>query len=111
MVHAYYTVHPGNTHWLSGPKLRFSFSKGIKEPSIFNQTNSLFELLAGLPNGRQLVSQYHITPIGAERARTFDGGLDQELFGGRGRLGITYFHNRFSDGIEFVPQQGLISLG
>jgi iron complex outermembrane receptor protein/vitamin B12 transporter len=108
---AYHLVRPGNTNWLSGTKLRFSFSNGIKEPSIFNQTNSLFELLAGLPNGQQLILQYHITPIGAERARTFDGGLDQELFGGRGRLGITYFHNRFSDGIEFVPQQGLASLG
>jgi iron complex outermembrane receptor protein/vitamin B12 transporter len=108
---AYYLFRPGNTGWLSGTKLRFSFSNGIKEPSIFNQTNSLRGLLEGLPNGQQLISQYHITPIGAERARTIDGGLDQQLFGGSGRLGITYFFNRFSDGIEFVPQQGLPSLG
>ena len=108
---AYYLFRPGNGGWLSGTKLRGSFSNGIKEPSIFYQTNSLFELLAALPNGQQLISQFHIAPIGAERSRTFDGGIDQELFGGQGRLGITYFYNRFSDGIEFVPQQGLTSLG
>jgi iron complex outermembrane receptor protein/vitamin B12 transporter len=68
-------------------------------------------LLQQLPNGQQLISQYHIPPIGPERARTFDGGVDQQLFSGRAKIGITYFHNRFSDGIEFVPQTGLISLG
>ena len=108
---AYYLVRPGNTSWLSGTKLRFSFSNGIKEPSISYQTSSLYGLLAALPNGSALVSQYHITPIGAERARTFDGGVDQQLFAGRGRLAITYFHNNFSDGIEFVPQTGLVALG
>jgi iron complex outermembrane receptor protein/vitamin B12 transporter len=108
---AYYLVRPGKTSWLSGTKLRFSFSNGIKEPSIFYQTNSLFGLLEIQPNGQQLISQYHITPIGAERARTVDGGVDQILFGAKARLGITYFHNRFSNGIEYVPPQGLIELG
>jgi vitamin B12 transporter len=108
---AYYLFRPGNHGWLAGTKLRFSFSNGLKEPSIYYQTNSLYELLATLPNGPSLISQYRVTPIGAERARTFDGGVDQQLFGGRARFGITYFHNRFRDGIEFVPQQGLIALG
>jgi vitamin B12 transporter len=108
---AYYLVRPGNTKWLSGTKLRFSFSNGIKEPSIFYQTSSLYGLLAALPDGSALIAQYHVGPIGAERARSFDGGIDQELCGSRGRLGITYFHNLFSDGIEFVPQQGLVTLG
>lgn len=108
---AYYLVRPRTASWLDGTKLRFSFSNGIKEPSIYYQTNSLYALFATLPNGSALLTQYHITPIGAERAHTFDGGLDQQLFAGRGRLGITYFHNKFSDGIEFVPQQGLVALG
>ncbi|MDP9159706.1 MAG: TonB-dependent receptor [Acidobacteriota bacterium] len=108
---AYYLVRPGLGRWLSGTKLRSSFSSGIKEPSIFYQTSSLYALLAALPDGLSLISQYHVSPIGAERARTFDGGIDQELFAGRARMGVTYFHNRFSDGIEFVPQQGLVALG
>ena len=108
---AYYLVRPGGSNWLSGTKLRFSFSNGIKEPNIFNQTNSVYGVLAQLPNGPQLISQYHISPIGSERSRSFDGGIDQQLFSGRGRLGLTYFHNKFRDGIEFVPQQALVTLG
>jgi len=30
---------------------------------------------------------------------------------GRGRVSLTLFHNEFSDGIEYIPQQGLIDLG
>jgi iron complex outermembrane receptor protein/vitamin B12 transporter len=108
---AYYLARPASATWLSGTKLHFSFSNGIKEPSISEQTQSLFGLLEQLPNGQPLISQYHVSPIGAERARTFDGGMDQQLFSGRARIGMTYFHNRFGDGIEFVPQTGLISLG
>ena len=108
---AYYLTRPSTTMRLSGTKLRFSFSSGIKEPSISEQTESLFGLLEQLSNGKQIISQYHVSPIGAELARTFDGGVDQQLFGGRGRIGITYFHNRFTEGIEFVPQSGLVSLG
>lgn len=111
MALAYYLVKPGKGTWLDGTKMRFSFSSGIKEPSIYYQTNSLYALLGTLPNGPALITQYHTEPIGAERARTFDSGVDQQLFAGHGRLGITYFHNRFTDGIEFVPQQGLVALG
>ena len=108
---AYYPVRPRSSGWLSGTKLRGSFSSGIKEPSILNQNSSLFALLAALPNGQQLISQYHISPVGAEKALTFDGGVDQQLFGGSARLGVTYFHNRFSDVVESVPQQELPLLG
>jgi len=30
---------------------------------------------------------------------------------GRARLGITYFHNEFTNDVEYVPQAGLIELG
>jgi len=33
------------------------------------------------------------------------------LWNGRARLGLTYFHNEFTNGIEFVPQSGLADLG
>jgi vitamin B12 transporter len=108
---AYYLFRPQGSGWLNGTKLRASFSDGIKEPTITNQTTSLFGLLAGLPNGQVLISRYHVAPIGAERARSFDAGVEQQLFRGRGRLDITYFHNHFSGVIEDVPQQGLPMLG
>lgn len=45
------------------------------------------------------------------RSRTYDGGVDQSLFQGLGRISVTLFHNEFTDGIEYIPQQGLIDIG
>jgi iron complex outermembrane receptor protein/vitamin B12 transporter len=108
---AYYLVKPSSSRFFSGTKLHGSFGKGIKEPSVYDQANSLYGVLAAQPNGSQLISQYGVTQIGAENSRTFDGGLDQQLLNGRGRLGITYFHDEFTNGVEYVPPAGLIELG
>jgi vitamin B12 transporter len=108
---AYYLVRPSAASWLSGTKLHVSFGKGIKEPSVFQQSSSIFDILSGLPNGSQLIAQFHVGQIGPEESRTYDGGVDQELWNGRARLGLTYFHNEFTNGIEDVPPGGLIQLG
>ncbi len=108
---AYYLVRPSAARLLSGTKLHGTFGKGIKEPAIFDQADSLYGTLASLPNGAQLISQYHVTPVGAENSRTFDAGVDQEILDGRARVGVTYFHNQFTNGVEYVPQQGLLELG
>lgn len=107
---AYYLARP-STGWLSGTKLHASFGKGIKEPNVFQQGSSLFDLLSEVPDGNQLIAQFHVGQIGPENSRTYDGGIDQELWNGRARLGLTYFHNEFTNGIEFVPQSGLAELG
>jgi vitamin B12 transporter len=108
---AYYLARPSSTGWLSGTKLHASFDKGIKEPNLFQQTSSLFDILSGVPNGSQLIAQFHVGQIGPEDSRTYDGGIDQELWNARARLGLTYFHNEFTNGVEFVPQTGLAELG
>jgi len=108
---AYSLLRPAPKRFLSGTKLRTSFGRGIKEPNLSDQTSSLYALLAALPNGAQLISQYRISQIGAENSRTYDGGVDQLFADGRGRLSVTYFHNEFTNGIEYIPQQGLIELG
>jgi len=108
---AYYLFRPSNTRWLSGTKLNFSFGKGIKEPSIYYQSISLFGILSALPDGSDLIQQYHVSPIGPETSRTYDGGIDQQLWNGRARISVTYFHNEFTNGVEFVPQSALIALG
>jgi vitamin B12 transporter len=108
---AYYLFRPGASRVFSGTKLRASFSNGIKEPSLFQQTNSLFALLSELSNGSQLIAQYGVTPVGAQRSRTYDGAVDQDLLHGKAVVSLTYFHNEFTDGVESVPQQGLVSLG
>jgi iron complex outermembrane receptor protein/vitamin B12 transporter len=84
---------------LSGTKLRASLGEGIKEPSIFDQLNSLHFYVPSIP------------PIGPQDSRTYDGGIDQLLFDGHNRVSLTLFHNEFTNGIEYIPPQGLIDLG
>jgi vitamin B12 transporter len=108
---AYALRQPSESGMLGGTRLRASFGKGIKEPSIFEQTDSLFDQLAALANGSQLISQYHVGQIGPEWSRTYDGGVDQELARGWAKVGVTYFHNEFTNGIEYIPSEGLIDLG
>ena len=108
---AYYLARPSAARWLSGTKLHFSFGKGIKEPTISNQGLSLYSLLSAKPNGGALISQYHVSPIGPETSRSYDGGVDQQLWNGRARIDVTYFHNEFTNGVEYVPHSALVDLG
>lgn len=111
---AYYLVRPGGSRTFSGTRLTFNFAKGIKEPSIYYQNNSLYGLLENtsiVPNGPQLIEQYHIHPFLAEQSRTYDGGVQQQLFEGKAQLSLTYFHNEFTNQAEFVDSQYLVQLG
>jgi vitamin B12 transporter len=98
---SYYPIRPGKGIF-HGTKINFNFAKGVKEPSIDDQFGSLYSFL--LTNGGQAaVSQYGIQPIGAQLARTYDGGVEQSLFSERVVLRGTYFHNEFGNQIEYVP--------
>lgn len=107
----YYVRRPTADSILSGTKLRFNFGTGIDEPSILNQGESLYNLLNTLPNGAQLISQYHVAPIGPERSRDFDWGVEQYLWGGRARIGLTGFRESFFNLISFVDNNLLPQLG
>ncbi len=106
-----YLRQPSQSSRVGGTKLHGTFGKGIKEPSLFQQTNSLLAAVSALPNGPQLVGQLGIAPIGAITSRLYDGGVTQEFYGGRVRAGATYFHNEFTNVVEFVPQSGLVEIG
>lgn len=108
---AYYLRRPAADSFFNGTKLRFNFGTGIDEPSILNQSESLYNLLLTLPNGQQLISQYHLAPIGPERARDFDWGIEQLLAGGRVRVSLTGFRQSFFDLIAFVDNYLLPELG
>jgi vitamin B12 transporter len=108
---AYYLVRPRPSGTLAGTKLKFNYGQGIQEPDIFSASNSLFALLSQLPGGPQLISQFHIGPIGAVRSHSFDAGVEQYFWNGRAKLGVTFFDNHFSDEIEFVSPGGLAQLG
>ncbi|HEY1464872.1 MAG TPA: TonB-dependent receptor plug domain-containing protein [Terriglobales bacterium] len=107
---AYYLLRPSNSSFLSGTKIRASYGTGIKEPSLSQQFSSLFNLLQG-SGETQLIQQFGISPVGAQQSKTYDGGIDQQFGNGKGRASISYFHNEFTDVVEFVPQQGLLDFG
>jgi iron complex outermembrane receptor protein/vitamin B12 transporter len=108
---AYYLRRPQSGTAFNETKLKFNFGKGIKEPSITDQSESLYTLLLALPGGSELIKQYGIAPIGAERSRNFDFGIDQGLWGDRARFGISLFQENFYDLIEYVDAGVLPQLG
>ncbi|HET9837062.1 MAG TPA: TonB-dependent receptor [Candidatus Angelobacter sp.] len=106
---AYYLLRPADGLF-RGTKLKFNFGKGIKEPTIFDETSSLFDLLQQQPGGDQLIQQFRIRPVRAERSRSYDFGLLQS-FTDRFLAEITLFHNQFYDQIEFLSTDALQTLG
>ena len=95
---AYYAIRPQSQRLFSGTKFHASFGKGVKDASVGQQNSSL----------SSYVPAY--APIGAEYSRTYDAGIEQQFGDGRARLNATYFHNEFTNGIQFVPQQALIGV-
>jgi iron complex outermembrane receptor protein/vitamin B12 transporter len=105
---AYFLAKPHDQGILSGTRLVFNFGKGIKESSIYQETNSLYKLLESQGSSP---AQYGIHPFKAELSRSYDGGVQQTLLHGRARVSITYFHNEFGNLAEYVPTAGLAEIG
>ena len=103
---AYYLRKPTNAGLFGETKFKFNFGEGIKEASTSQQGSALIHLLTPA-----LIAQFNVQPIGPERSRTFDFGVDQRLFNGRSILGITFYHNNFYDLISFLSSGQLISIG
>jgi vitamin B12 transporter len=103
---AYYLRRPTNGGFLGETKLKFNFGTGIKEASTLQQSGALINLLTP---GQ--IAQFGVGPIGPERSRTYDFGLEQRLFKGRAVLGATFFYNNFYDLIAFLDPGALISIG
>ncbi len=103
---AYYLFKPSRSQVFSGTKIRFNFGKGIKEPSIPQELNSLYSTLLRAGD-TQTIAQYRIQPFRAERARTYDGGIEQQLLAGKARVAVSYFHNEFDNQAEYVANTAL----
>lgn len=103
---AYYIRKPSNAGLLGETKLKFNFGQGIKEASTSQQASALISLLTPAQ-----VAQFNVQPIGPERSRTFDFGVDQRLWNGRALLGATLFYNNFYDLISFLSSGDLIAIG
>ncbi|MHB1022197.1 MAG: TonB-dependent receptor [Acidobacteriaceae bacterium] len=97
---AWYPVRPGQGAF-HGTKIRFNFAKGVQEPSLFSQFDSLYGFLVQ-QGDTQDIQQYNIRPIGAETSRSYEGGVEQSIFNQRILFKAGYFHNEFGNQIEFV---------
>jgi vitamin B12 transporter len=103
---AYYLRKTTNAGIFGETKLKFNFGKGIKEASTLEQAGALITILTPAQ-----IQQYDVGPIGPERSRTFDFGLEQRLWNGRSLLGITFFDNNFYNLIAFLNPGELESIG
>ena len=108
---AYYAVRPFANHFLSGTKLHASFGKGVEEPSVGDQVSSLYGIFQTLPNGPALINQYNVKPLGGEYSRTYDVGIEQQFGDGRARINLSWYHNQFTNVLEYVPPAGLLLIG
>jgi vitamin B12 transporter len=103
---AYYLRKPSNQGVFGETKLKFNFGTGIEEADTFEQASALINLLTPAQ-----ITQYSVQPIGPERSRTFDTGIEQRLWNGRSLLGVTLYYNDFYNLISFLGEGDLISIG
>jgi vitamin B12 transporter len=90
---------------VSDTKLTLNAGTGIKAPSVFQEQNSLLALVQGTPAADRA------SPVGPERSRSFDVGVEQGFWGGNARARVAYFHNTFDDLLEFLGVQQLTLAG
>ncbi|MEO8480622.1 MAG: TonB-dependent receptor [Acidobacteriota bacterium] len=97
-----YLRKPSATSGLGETKLMFNAGTGIKAPTLSQELSSLFTVVKGTVAG--------VDPIGPERNTGFDVGVEQGVWRGRVRARASYFHNNFSDLIEYVSASALTKL-
>ena len=103
---AAYLRQPSATAALGDTKVTFNAGKGIKEPTLSQELSSLFVLIPAAT-----ASSLGVSPVGPERSRTLDIGIEQGLARGRGRVRVAYFNNTFDDLIEFLGKTALPQVG
>ena len=101
---AAYLRNPSTEH-VGETKLTLNIGKGIKAPSVYQGQNSLYALVTGTAAGAG------VDPLGPEKSRGFDIGLEQALAAGRLRARVGYFSNTFENLLEFLSRTQLVSAG
>lgn len=96
---AYVPVYPGSGLF-RGTKLRANAATGVQEPSLLDEYTSLYTEL--LQAKSAAIKTFNVTPMRALRSRTFDVGVDQNIAGEKLILKLGYFHNQFSNQVEYV---------
>jgi vitamin B12 transporter len=104
---SYYVLRPRHGVF-SGTRILFNFGEAVREPSLPQQDNSLYNFLAA-NGGQSTIQQLHISPLAAPQARTYEGGLEQSFLSEHIIFRASYFHNQFgreieSVGLDLIPE-------
>ncbi len=102
---SYAPVRPG-TKWLRGTLVRANAATGVQEPTLGIQFASLYTQLQDAGDTAD-IAKYHVMPPGPEDSRTYDGGVDQNIYGHKFVLKVDYFHNTFNHQLEGVDAGAL----
>ena len=102
---AYAPVRP-SAKLFHGTRLRANAATGVQEPTLAIEFGSLYTQLVAAGDTSD-IALYHVTPQSAERSRTYDVGVDQNILGERLTLKAGYFHNVFDHQLEGVGAEAL----
>jgi iron complex outermembrane receptor protein/vitamin B12 transporter len=105
----FYAVRPRKGVW-NGTRVLFNYGDGVREPKLTDEFGSLYAFLAKQPSLATVAQQLHIGPLAAPTTRSYEGGVEQALFGDHMTFRASYFHNQFGKEIESVSSQLLTSL-
>ncbi|MBB5066125.1 TonB-dependent receptor plug domain-containing protein [Granulicella mallensis] len=89
-----------------GTRLRANFATGVQEPTLAIEFQSLYTQLLNAGDTAD-IALYHVTPQSAQRSRTYDVGIDQNILGEKLTLKAGYFHNVFDRQLEGVGNAAL----
>jgi len=98
---AWIAVRPDAHRYVRGTRLRANAATGVQEPNLATEFSSLYSTLLALGDTADIAA-YRVAPLGPQRSRTFDVGVDQNLIGDKLVFKGGYFHNQFSHNLEFV---------
>jgi vitamin B12 transporter len=84
----------------TGAKLKATLGTGFKSPSLYQ--------LYAPPTAWGPIGNESLRP---EESTGWDAGLEQDLAGGRTRLGATYFRNSFRNLVSFDNIHGYVNVG
>lgn len=82
-----------------GTRVWADVSRGVQEPNLNAQFGALYTLLQ--QDAPSAITKYNIHPIQAQESRTYDIGVDQNVFS-KLTLKAGYFHSEFDHEIEYV---------
>jgi len=102
---SYVPVRP-SAKMFHGTRFRANAATGVQEPTLAIEFESLYTQLLAAGDTTD-IAQYHVTPQSAERSRTYDVGVDQNILGERLTLKAGYFHNVFDHQLEGVGAEAL----